>query len=99
MTGLMTIPVQCVLHREWLLKAWQLPWQAFSPSVWSSSAASRASVPDTIHLPAFSVLEPGRTLTLAEKGGAGAEVIRAAPGFRLFATMNPGEQAVKNGKA
>ena len=29
-------------------------------------------------------------LTLAEKGGAGAEVIRAAPGFRLVATMNPG---------
>lgn len=37
-----------------------------------------------------SVLEPGRTLTLAEKAGAGAEVIRAAPGFRLVATMNPG---------
>jgi midasin len=30
-------------------------------------------------------------LTLAEKGGpGGAEVIRAAPGFRLVATMNPG---------
>ena len=37
-----------------------------------------------------SVLEPGRTLTLAEKGGAGAEVVTAAPGFRLVATMNPG---------
>lgn len=37
-----------------------------------------------------SVLEPGRTLTLAEKGGAGAEEIVAAPGFRLVATMNPG---------
>ena len=37
-----------------------------------------------------SVLEPGRTLTLAEKAGAGAEVITAAPGFRLVATMNPG---------
>ena len=37
-----------------------------------------------------SVLEPSQTLTLAEKGGAGAEVIRAAPGFRLLATMNPG---------
>lgn len=37
-----------------------------------------------------SVLEPGRTLTLAEKGGAGAEEITAAPGFRLVATMNPG---------
>lgn len=35
-------------------------------------------------------MEPGRTLTLAEKGGAGAEVIVAAPGFRLVATMNPG---------
>ena len=39
---------------------------------------------------ACSVLEPGRTLTLAEKAGAGAEVVRAAPGFRLVATMNPG---------
>ncbi len=37
-----------------------------------------------------SVLEPGRTLTLAERGGAGAEVIVAAVGFRLVATMNPG---------
>ena len=37
-----------------------------------------------------SVLEPGRTLMLAEKGGAGAEEITAAPGFRLVATMNPG---------
>ncbi len=37
-----------------------------------------------------SVLEPGRTLTLAERGGAGAEVIVAAAGFRLVATMNPG---------
>lgn len=35
-------------------------------------------------------MEPGRTLTLAEKGGAGAEVIVAAPAFRLVATMNPG---------
>ncbi len=40
-----------------------------------------------------SVLEPGRTLTLAEKGGAGAEVIVAAPAFRLVATMNPGALA------
>eukprot|EP00983_Pelagomonas_calceolata_P051720 1142538-Pelagomonas_calceolata.AAC.4 len=39
---------------------------------------------------ACSVLEPGRTLTLAERGGEGAEVIVAAPGFRLLATMNPG---------
>lgn len=41
-----------------------------------------------------SVLEPGRTLTLSEKGGgsgAAAEaVVVAAPGFRLAATMNPG---------
>ena len=36
------------------------------------------------------MLEPGRSLTLAEKGGAGAEEITAAPGFRLVATMNPG---------
>ena len=36
------------------------------------------------------MLEAGRTLTLAEKGGAGAEEIKAAPGFRLVATMNPG---------
>lgn len=37
-----------------------------------------------------SVLEPGRTLTLAERGGEGAEVIPAADGFLLLATMNPG---------
>lgn len=37
-----------------------------------------------------SVLEPGRTLTLAERGGEGAEVVKAAPGFRILATMNPG---------
>ena len=36
------------------------------------------------------MLEPGRTLTLAERGGEGAEVIQAAPGFLLVATMNPG---------
>jgi hypothetical protein len=29
-----------------------------------------------------SVLEPGRTLTLAERGGEGAEVVHAAEGFR-----------------
>ena len=34
-----------------------------------------------------SVLEPGRTMTIAEKGG---EVIQAHPNFRVFATMNPG---------
>eukprot|EP00887_Chlorella_sp_A99_P000601 scaffold17.g601.t1 len=38
-----------------------------------------------------SVLEPGRSLTLAEKGGAGAELVVAHPAFRLVATMNPGE--------
>lgn len=36
------------------------------------------------------MLEQGRTLTLAERGGEGAEVVVAAPGFRLLATMNPG---------
>lgn len=40
--------------------------------------------------PAPSVLEPGRTLTLAERGGEGAEVVVGAEGFRLLATMNPG---------
>ena len=34
-----------------------------------------------------SVLEPGRTITIAEKGG---EVVHAHPNFRVFATMNPG---------
>lgn len=37
-----------------------------------------------------SVLEPGRTLLLAEKGGPSAEQIVAAEGFRVIATMNPG---------
>eukprot|EP00903_Cladosiphon_okamuranus_P014927 g13820.t2 len=44
-----------------------------------------------------SVLEPGRSITLAEKGGEGAvggqgaaETVVAAPGFRVVATMNPG---------
>ncbi|CAM9144839.1 unnamed protein product, partial [Ectocarpus sp. 8 AP-2014] len=44
-----------------------------------------------------SVLEPGRSITLAEKGGEGAvggqgaaETVVAAPGFRVMATMNPG---------
>lgn len=36
------------------------------------------------------MLEPGRSLTLAEKGGAGAELVMAHPAFRLVATMNPG---------
>jgi len=38
-----------------------------------------------------SVLEPSRTLTLAERGDEGAAaVLTAAPTFRFFATMNPG---------
>jgi hypothetical protein len=37
-----------------------------------------------------SVLEPGRSLTLAEKGGAGAELVVGAAGFLVLATMNPG---------
>lgn len=37
-----------------------------------------------------SVLEPGRSLTLAEKGGAGAELVVGADGFMVLATMNPG---------
>ncbi len=37
-----------------------------------------------------SVLEPGRTLTLAERGGEGAEVVVGADGFLVLATMNPG---------
>lgn len=37
-----------------------------------------------------SVLEPGRTLLLAEKGGPEPEKIVAAPAFRVIATMNPG---------
>lgn len=41
-------------------------------------------------IPLCSVLEPSRTLTLAERGGEGAEVITAAPNFLLVATMNPG---------
>lgn len=43
-------------------------------------------------LPAIcrSVLEPSRTLTLAERAGPKAEVIVAHPAFRLVATMNPG---------
>ncbi|TFY83881.1 hypothetical protein EWM64_g134 [Hericium alpestre] len=39
-----------------------------------------------------SVLEPARTVVLAERGGDSSEdsVIRASPGFQLIATMNPG---------
>lgn len=37
-----------------------------------------------------SVLEPTRTISLAEKGGGNLEEVVAAPSFRLMATMNPG---------
>ena len=37
-----------------------------------------------------SVLEPSRTLVLAERGGALAEQVVAHPSFRVLATMNPG---------
>ena len=40
-----------------------------------------------------SVLEPGRTVTLAEAGGGSAgdaPIVKAAAPFRFFATMNPG---------
>ncbi len=37
-----------------------------------------------------SVLEPSRTLFLAEKGGNQTEHIIAHPNFRIIATMNPG---------
>ena len=39
-----------------------------------------------------SVLEPGRTVVLAEKGGDNEDgsLVQAVPGFRLIATMNPG---------
>jgi hypothetical protein len=40
--------------------------------------------------PPRSVLEPGRTLTLAERGGEGAEVVVGADGFLVLGTMNPG---------
>ncbi|KAJ3507966.1 hypothetical protein NLJ89_g6013 [Agrocybe chaxingu] len=39
-----------------------------------------------------SVLEPGRSIVLAERGGASTDesFIRASKGFKLLATMNPG---------
>uniref|UniRef100_A0A0G4HWH0 Midasin n=1 Tax=Chromera velia CCMP2878 TaxID=1169474 RepID=A0A0G4HWH0_9ALVE len=37
-----------------------------------------------------SVLEPGRSLLLAEKGGGDIEALVAVENFRLYATMNPG---------
>ncbi|KDD74936.1 hypothetical protein H632_c977p0, partial [Helicosporidium sp. ATCC 50920] len=37
-----------------------------------------------------SVLEPERTILLAERGGSDAELVVAHPDFRLVATMNPG---------
>jgi hypothetical protein len=40
--------------------------------------------------PRCSVLEPGRSLTLAEKGGGGAELVVGAAGFQVLGTMNPG---------
>lgn len=41
------------------------------------------------------MLEPGRSLLLAERGGAGAEQVTAHPMFRLVATMNPGDDLGK----
>lgn len=62
---------------------------AVSPA--THGVTSDSWLPLSTHPPLVrSVLEPGRTLTLAEKGGAGAEEVTAAPGFRLVATMNPG---------
>ncbi|KXS18954.1 P-loop containing nucleoside triphosphate hydrolase protein [Gonapodya prolifera JEL478] len=37
-----------------------------------------------------SVLEPGRTILLAEKGGVQTEEVTAVKGFQFLATMNPG---------
>ena len=37
-----------------------------------------------------SVLEPSRTITLAEKGGDDADTVTAVDNFGVFATMNPG---------
>jgi midasin len=37
-----------------------------------------------------SVLEPGRSITLPEKGGAEVEELTAHPNFLILATMNPG---------
>eukprot|EP00727_Mastigamoeba_balamuthi_P013922 m51a1_g9152 hypothetical protein (5493) ;mRNA; r:105121-123237 len=37
-----------------------------------------------------SVLEPGRTMFLAERGGSDAEEVHAHDDFRMVATMNPG---------
>lgn len=38
----------------------------------------------------YSVLEPSRTLTLAEKSSTIVEEVVAHPNFRIIATMNPG---------
>ena len=44
-----------------------------------------------------SVLEPGRSITLPEKGGAEVEELTAHPNFLILATMNPGgDFEVKN---
>ena len=45
-----------------------------------------------------SVLEPGRTLTLAERGGAGAEVIVAHPAFRCCGCRAQGGAHRSQGK-
>lgn len=50
----------------------------------------REKNPDVCVLLHPSVMESGRTLTLAEKGDDPPEVIVAAEGFRIVATMNPG---------
>ena len=49
------------------------------------------SIQHELKLLLHSVLEPGRTLMLAEKGGTDADEIVAHPNFRLVATMNPGD--------
>ncbi|RMZ52645.1 hypothetical protein APUTEX25_000764 [Auxenochlorella protothecoides] len=77
--------------------------EAFVPFVWADGPLVQAMLQGDIILidelnlaedavleRLNSVLEPGRTLTLAEKGGSAAEVIVAHPNFRVVATMNPG---------
>ena len=65
------------------------PWLC-APLAYLHSPLDHADSPGTRFAPPCSVLEPGRSLTLAEKGGAGAQLIVAHPAFRLVATMNPG---------
>lgn len=57
---------------------------------WVLTVGAQQSAPAAAHPSMCSVLEPGRSLTLAERSGAGAEVVVAHPAFRLVATMNPG---------